>query len=101
MSSRRITTSGDLVLAAASLAFGLVAIAFASTRSRAPFAFTPSLDGARGVRTRNDDKAAAAVPWTAFSIDAAADVFVAYDPRASARPDWMSGFEDTGEAIGL
>lgn len=60
-----------------------------------------SLEGAPGIRTANADKDATAIPWTAFTIDAAADVFVAYDPRATARPDWMSGFTDTGEAVGL
>src|SRR6185503_5019198 len=61
----------------------------------------PALDGAPAIRTKNDDKTAAAVPWITFSIEFAADVYVAYDPRATARPDWMSGFSDTGESIGL
>ncbi len=58
-----------------------------------------ALENAQGILTRNDDKSASAVPWITFQVDAAADVYVAYDPRASARPGWMSGFADTGESI--
>src|SRR5262249_1851726 len=45
MSSRR-TTSGDLLIAAVSIAFGALAIGVAYQLSRAPFVMLPSLDGA-------------------------------------------------------
>jgi len=58
-----------------------------------------SLEGAKGIRTKNDDKNATATSFLSFDVDQAVDVYVLYDARAGSLPSWMSGFTDTGLTV--
>ncbi|MHC4671893.1 MAG: PKD domain-containing protein [Planctomycetota bacterium] len=57
------------------------------------------LDGALGIKTENDDKNATSESWITFNLDNKADVYIAYDPRATSLPNWMSSYTDTGDFI--
>ena len=47
--------------------------------------------------TANDDKRTRAL--LTFSLGHAAQVFVAHDPRIKRKPDWLSAFRHTGQAL--
>jgi len=60
-----------------------------------------ALEGVLGIRTANDDKNETSETWITFDVDIETDVYIAYDVRATALPNWMSGYVDTGEVIGV
>jgi hypothetical protein len=69
-----------------------------------PFTITSMptyLQGCSGIRTLNADRDQTAASWIDFDIDREADVYVAYDPRASSLPDWLSSYTEMGEVIGV
>jgi hypothetical protein len=59
----------------------------------------PSVAGAQYIRTANDDKTSTATNLLSFDLGQAADVYVAYDIRATSLPDWLDGWTDTGENL--
>ncbi|MDM8007432.1 MAG: cellulase family glycosylhydrolase [Phycisphaerae bacterium] len=59
------------------------------------------LQGCQGIQTRNDDAGATSEAWIDFDIDQDADVYIAYDRRASALPDWMGGCTEMAGVIGV
>ena len=59
------------------------------------------LEGTVGIITANDDKAQTSETWITFTLTRATNVYVAYDKRASSRPDWMSSYTDTGLGLGV
>jgi hypothetical protein len=69
-----------------------------------PFTITAMpayLHGCQGVQTRNDDAGATSQAWIDFDIDQEADVYVAYDQRATALPTWMSDYAEISGVVGV
>ncbi|WP_237586708.1 T9SS type A sorting domain-containing protein [Pontibacter russatus] len=60
-----------------------------------------SLAGAALVRTANDDKHSSASALLSFELSEGATVYVAYDPRATALPSWLSGWQQLTDRIGI
>jgi hypothetical protein len=60
-----------------------------------------SVAGAQYIRTANDDKTSTAANLLSFELGQAADVYVAYDVRASSLPDWLDDgtWFNTGENL--
>jgi hypothetical protein len=58
-----------------------------------------SVAGAQYIKTANDDKTSTATNLLSFDLGQAADVYVAYDIRATSLPDWLAGWTDTGENL--
>jgi polygalacturonase len=55
------------------------------------------LQGAQGIQTANADKGATAAVWITFDLASPCDVYVAFDPRISPPPDWITGtYADSG-----
>ncbi len=59
------------------------------------------LEGASGIKTANDDKYETSEVWITFNVNLETEVYIAYDVRATSLPNWMSGYVDTGEVIGV
>ena len=57
------------------------------------------LQGRLGIKTRNDDKHETDEVWLTFDINREADIYVAYNDDATALPNWMDDYADTGERI--
>ncbi len=55
--------------------------------------------GAAYIRTANDDKESQGNEFLSFKVDREVTVYIARDDRYQMKPDWMAGFEDTGEGI--
>ncbi len=58
------------------------------------------LQGSTYIKTANDDKARTDAQLLSFSVNQNVTVYVAYDTRATARPQWMSDWTDTGLILG-
>ncbi|MDD5348246.1 MAG: right-handed parallel beta-helix repeat-containing protein, partial [Candidatus Omnitrophica bacterium] len=58
------------------------------------------LSTATWIRTRNGDKSNTSAEFLKFTLTQDGMVYVAYDSRASSRPNWMSDFVNTGMTIG-
>jgi len=62
------------------------------------------LGGLWWVRTKNADKARTAADFVTIGLNQPSTVYVAYDPRALAVPDWLSpaqGWIETSQSIGV
>jgi hypothetical protein len=59
------------------------------------------LEDADGIKTDNDDKSNASETYLQFDLTQDADVYIAYDNRATSLPNWMSDFTATGEGIAV
>ncbi|WNM63963.1 Ig-like domain-containing protein [Candidatus Nitrospira neomarina] len=55
-----------------------------------------SVQGARYIRTANDDKTATSTSFFSFTVNQPVSVFVGYDVRITMKPSWLSTFSDTG-----
>lgn len=53
------------------------------------------LEGGTFIRPANDDKANANADFLDFSLNLAAEVYIAYDERADIRPDWLRRWQRT------
>jgi hypothetical protein len=53
------------------------------------------------LRTANDDKTVTRSDYLEFTVDRDVDVYVAFPPNTTTVPDWMAGFENTGETLGV
>ncbi len=61
-----------------------------------------NLNNAFLIKTANDDKANKSANLLSFNINQNATVYIAYDPRATALPAWLSSFQKlTGQTIGV
>ncbi|WP_347160005.1 Ig-like domain-containing protein [Pontibacter chitinilyticus] len=60
-----------------------------------------SLQGASLIQAANDDKWNTSSTLLTFSLDQSATVYVAYDPRATALPSWLSGWTKLADKIGV
>ncbi|WP_202621794.1 malectin domain-containing carbohydrate-binding protein [Pontibacter russatus] len=60
-----------------------------------------TLDGMAFIRTANDDKNSTASSLLSFNLSESATVYVAYDPRATALPSWLSGWQKLTDRIGV
>ena len=58
------------------------------------------VQGATYVMTPNNDKSRTSDPFLTFTVNVPVTVYVAYDVRATALPGWMSGWANTGQALG-
>ncbi|GAA4431165.1 hypothetical protein GCM10023188_18470 [Pontibacter saemangeumensis] len=59
------------------------------------------LDRAPMIRTANDDKKSTSTTLVSFKLNQPANVFVAIDPRATALPSWLSGWQKITDRIGV
>ena len=59
----------------------------------------PTLAGQAFIQSANDDKASTASDFLCFELNVAADLYVAYDPRASSLPNWLSDWELVTEQL--
>lgn len=57
----------------------------------------PTLAGLTWIRTANADSGATDPAFLAFDLTAPAEVFIAYDRRATALPHWLASFEPRPE----
>ncbi|WP_161888012.1 T9SS type A sorting domain-containing protein [Pontibacter russatus] len=60
-----------------------------------------SLNGAPFIRTANDDKRSTSYTQVSFELSESATVYIAYDPRASVLPSWLSGWQKAADRIGV
>ena len=60
-----------------------------------------SLAGASLIRTANDDKRNTGSSLLTFDLSQQSTVYVAYDPRATALPSWLSGWEKLTDRLGV
>ena len=58
------------------------------------------LDDGRWIMAANADSADTSDSHLTFTVDRPIDVYIAYDNSATALPDWMSGFANTGLLVG-
>ena len=58
------------------------------------------LEGARFIKTANDDKRSSSSNLLTAFLTQRAIAYVAFDPRASVLPDWLQDWTKTGEVIG-
>lgn len=59
------------------------------------------LNNAPFIKTANDDKGSKATSVLSFNLSQAATVYVAYDPRATAIPAWLSDWQKLASQIGI
>lgn len=59
------------------------------------------LKGAPFIKTPNADKYNTSSALLSFNINQAATVYVTYDPRATALPQWLSGWQKSAETVGI
>ncbi|MFC1479514.1 Ig-like domain-containing protein [Planctomycetota bacterium] len=57
------------------------------------------LEGAKGIRTANNDKYKTAADHLVFTVDRDVDVYAVYDNRATILPTWLTLYADTGWTI--
>ncbi|WP_242919898.1 malectin domain-containing carbohydrate-binding protein [Pontibacter liquoris] len=60
-----------------------------------------TLTGATLIQTANDDKKSTSTSLLSFDLSEAATVYVAYDPRATALPTWLSGWTKLADQLGV
>jgi hypothetical protein len=72
---------------------------FYSDRDYVISSMPQELEGSLAIITANDDKAAVSPAWIVFTLLEQANVYVAYDGRAAAIPEWLREFTSTGETI--
>ncbi|MFT2011396.1 malectin domain-containing carbohydrate-binding protein [Pontibacter sp. 13R65] len=60
-----------------------------------------SLNGVSLIQVPNDDKRATDASLLSFNLSQSATVYVAYDPRATALPSWLSTWQKQAEVIGV
>jgi hypothetical protein len=53
------------------------------------------------IMTANADKSNSSNSYLSFTVDRNVTIYVAYDSRATSLPNWMGGFTDTGETLGV
>ncbi|RAU82424.1 malectin domain-containing carbohydrate-binding protein [Pontibacter arcticus] len=59
------------------------------------------LSGAEYIRTPNDDKSSTAASLVTVKLSKKATLYAAYDPRATARPSWLSTWTKRTERLGV
>ncbi|WP_162053454.1 malectin domain-containing carbohydrate-binding protein [Pontibacter pamirensis] len=60
-----------------------------------------SLSSVTMIRTANDDKTNNSSSLLSFNLSQEATVYVAYDPRATALPTWLSGWQKLSDRVGV
>jgi uncharacterized repeat protein (TIGR02543 family) len=60
-----------------------------------------SLSGASLIQTANDDKWNTSSTMLTFTLSQSAIVYIAYDPRATALPTWLSGWQKLTDRVGV
>jgi hypothetical protein len=58
-----------------------------------------SVVGSTYIKTANDDKGRTDTSFLSFQINQDVTVYVAYDHRATSLPNWLKGWNNTGESI--
>jgi len=53
------------------------------------------------IQTANDDKNSTSTSLLSFYLSEEATVYVAYDPRATALPSWLSGWQKSNDSLGV
>lgn len=59
------------------------------------------LDGGVWLLTENDDKTNSRSDYLEFAVDRDVDVYVAFTTTVTTLPNWLQGFEDTTESLGV
>ncbi|RYY34222.1 MAG: T9SS C-terminal target domain-containing protein [Sphingobacteriaceae bacterium] len=60
-----------------------------------------SLTGAAFIKTANDDKLNTTTNLLSFTLNQNATVYVAYDPRGTSLPAWLTGWQKLTDKIGI
>ena len=60
-----------------------------------------SLAGASLIQTANDDKRYTGATLLTFTLSQSATIYIAYDPRATALPAWLSGWQKLSDRVGV
>jgi N-acetylneuraminic acid mutarotase len=60
-----------------------------------------SLAGSTLIQTANDDKWNTSASMLTFKLSQSATIYIAYDPRATALPSWLSGWQKLTDRIGV
>ncbi|MEO6327656.1 MAG: kelch repeat-containing protein [Ginsengibacter sp.] len=60
-----------------------------------------NLNNASFIKTPNNDKANTSATLLSFNINQDAAVYIAYDPRATVLPAWLSGFQKLASQVGI
>ncbi|RDC61745.1 Ig-like domain-containing protein [Adhaeribacter pallidiroseus] len=79
----------------------VVGVTFYTDRDYQITSVPASLNNQVFIKTPNDDKYNTASPAVSFSVNQSVTVYVAYDPLATQLPNWMNGWQKTGERIGI
>ncbi|PKV62778.1 malectin domain-containing carbohydrate-binding protein [Pontibacter ramchanderi] len=59
------------------------------------------LSGSFILQTANDDKQNTSTSFLSFDLSQSSTVYVAYDPRATSLPNWLSGWQKLSDRIGF
>jgi hypothetical protein len=79
----------------------VVGTALYTDRTHQVTAVPTFLNRAPFIRTPNDDKANTSTSLLSFKLSQEAIVYVAYDPRATALPAWLSGWQKLTDRLGI
>ncbi|MEM3094504.1 MAG: dockerin type I domain-containing protein, partial [Nitrososphaera sp.] len=80
---------------------GLISDALVYTDRSYSFTSIPStMTQATYIKTANDDKARTEESFLSFSVNQPVTIYVAYDARATALPDWLLGWTSTNQTLG-
>jgi hypothetical protein len=60
-----------------------------------------SLAGASLIQTANDDKKYTGSTQVSFSLSSSATIYIAYDPRGTTLPSWLSGWQKLTDRVGV
>ncbi|WP_162054270.1 InlB B-repeat-containing protein [Pontibacter pamirensis] len=93
-----VTASSSLNYILADLAVG---VNHYTDRTYQVTSLPSSLAGTSLIRTANDDKKSTSTNLLSFNLSQNATVYVAYDPRASALPSWLSGWQKLTDRVGV
>jgi len=95
---RNITAGSSRSYILAQLATG---VTYYTDRTYKTTSVPTSLKDSPFIKTANDDKRNASTSLLSFDLSQTATVYVAYDPRATALPSWLSGWQKVNEIIGI
>jgi hypothetical protein len=57
------------------------------------------LNGATYIKTANDDKSSTGISFMTFNVNQHVSIYVAHDDRISTKPEWLTGFTDSGRDL--
>ncbi len=95
---KELTTSTNKVYILSEL---LVGVNYYTDRSYEVLTVPGHLNGLPFIKVPNDDKKSTSARMLSFELTQPATLYIAYDPRATALPAWMQGWQKLPEKIGV